>query len=383
MFARKSRLLALLLAATMLAACDQGPSSPTPVPEQPTVSPNRPAPTAPAGLTPQVQSVPTFEGVALPSPDKSKPVKVTIALGYVPDVQFAPFYLALEKGYFSDEGLDVTFKHGIVPDLIKQLGAGDEGVNFAVASGDEVIPARLQGIPVVYVLTWYRQYPVAAVSIKGKGPDLKTPADLKGKTIGIPGPFGSTYTGLLALLKAGGLTLQDVTLKTIGFTQVENLTKGQVDVAMVYAANEPSQLRSAGFDVSTLLVSDYNNLASNGLITNVATFRDNAQLIARVCRATQKGIEDTIKDPQAAFDATLKQVPEAGGTNRDRQLKVLQETVKLMQAKPGDPMAQQPTGWVDVATWAATQDFLYDAKIIQKKGKVQEMFSNRFLVTQH
>ena len=77
----------------------------------------------------------------------SVPAKVTIALGYIPDVQFAPFYLALNKGYYKSEGIDVTLQNGIVTDLITQLGSGQGGVNFAVVSGDEVIPARIQSIP--------------------------------------------------------------------------------------------------------------------------------------------------------------------------------------------------------------------------------------------
>jgi NitT/TauT family transport system substrate-binding protein len=213
----------------------------------------------------------------------------------------------------------------------------------------------------------------------GKGPALKSPADLKGKVVGVPGPYGSTYTGLLALLKAGGLTLNDITLKSIGFTQIENLTNGQVDVAMVYAANEPVQLKSQGLDVTTLMVADYADLASNGLITNVQTFNDNPVLIARVIRATQQGIQDTMNDPAGAFQEALKQVPEAGGPNKDRQMKVLEETIKLMKPKSSDGTAQA-LGYIDPQVWANTQDFLYEAKLITKKGQVAEMFSNRFVV---
>jgi NitT/TauT family transport system substrate-binding protein len=129
--------------------------------------------------------------------------KVTIALGYIPDVQFAPFYVALHKGYYRDEGLDVTLRNGIVTDLVGELGTGANNVNFAAVSGDELIPARAAGVPVKYVMTWYRQYPVAAASIVGKGPTLSSPADLKGKVVGIPGPYGANYIGLQALLKAG------------------------------------------------------------------------------------------------------------------------------------------------------------------------------------
>lgn len=344
-----------LLAASTLTGCD---------------SPQATTPTA----------LPSATGMAQVTSTNGPLTKATIALGYIPNVQFTPYYVALEKGYYRAEGLDVTFKHGIVPDLIAQLGVGDAGVNFAAASGDELIPARLNGgVPVVYVMTWFRQYPVAAASIEGKGPALKNPADLKGRKVGVPGPYGANYTGLQALLKAGGLTLDDVQVESIGFTQVESLSQGQVDVAMVYAANEPTQLRSQGLNVNTLMVSDYAPLAANGLATNEKTLLENPELVGKVVRATLKGIQDTVADPQAAFTTALKVTPEIGTGDRDLQLEVLKETAKLMQPKTGDPAAKQPLGWTDAAVWSATQDFLLEAKVVTKKGDVGEMFTNKFI----
>jgi len=353
------RLTGPIAAALLLAAC--GNVAPTPSPP-----PNATPTTASAGATPTAGAAGDLQ-------------KVTIALGYIPDVQFAPFYLALNEGYYRDEGLDVTLRNGIVPDLIPQLGAGEGGVNFAAVSGDEVIPARLQGIPVSYVMTWYRQYPVAAVSIEGKGPSLKAPADLKGRKVGVPGPYGSSYVGLLALLKSAGLTLNDIQMESVGFTQVPSLLSGQVEVAMVYAANEPVQLRSQGTAVTTLKVADFAQLASNGLATNERTLNENPELVTKVVRATLKGIADTIADPEAAFESSLKQVPEAG-KNRDLQLEILRETVKLMQPNTGDSdRPELAPGWVDRAVWEQTQDFLLEAKLIDKKGNVDEMFTNRFV----
>ncbi len=351
------RLLALLsITSVTIAACDVAPT--------PTVAPASPTAT-----------------IVAVQPTPAPLQKVTIALGYVPDVQFAPFYLALNKGYYKSEGLDVTLQNGIAPNLIKELGEGSGDVNFAVVSGDELIPARLQGIPVKYVMTWYRQYPVAALSISGKGPALKSPTDLKGKKIGIPGPYGSTYVGLQALLKAGGMTLNDVQIESIGFTQVANLTTGQVDIAMVYAANEPTQLKSQGMTVTTLNVADYAKLASNGLATNDKTLKENPDLVGKVVRATLKGIQETISNPDAAFDSSLKQVPEAGGTNKALQLQILKETVKLMQPNSNDPSDKQVAspGFTEEPVWQATQDFLFDAKIIPQKGNIQDMFTNQFV----
>ena len=330
----------------------------------------------------QVTPVPPTPAATSTSRAASTTTKVTIALGYIPDVQFAPFYLAVNKGYYKAEGLDVTLQNGIVTDLITQLGSGQNGINFAVVSGDEVIPARIQGIPVKYVMTWYRQYPVAAVSVTGQGPTLKTPADLKGHKVGVPGPFGSTYTGLLALLKAGGLTLSDIQMESIGFTQVASLSAKQVDIAMVYAANEPVQLQSQGVGVSTLKVADYAQLASNGLATNDQTLKDNPDLVAKVVRATLHGVQDTIADPDAAFQATLTQVPEAGGANKDLQLKILQETIKLMQPNPDDKSARAvlPTlGLTEEAVWQSTEDFLFDSKLITQKPDIKDMFTNQFV----
>jgi NitT/TauT family transport system substrate-binding protein len=202
----------------------------------------------------------------------------------------------------------------------------------------------------------------------------------------VPGPFGSTYTGLLALLKAGNLTLNDIQMESINFTQVASLSTGQVDVAMVYSANEPTQLKSQGFQVTTLNVADYANLASNGLATNDQTLKQNPNLVAKVVNATLKGIQDTINNPDAAFQSTLKQVPDAGGKNQALQSQILKETVKLMEtnpnpssAGPGAGVANIPLGYTDLGIWQATQDFLFDAKIITTKGDVTQMFTNQFV----
>src|SRR5437667_729065 len=158
--------LVLLGLALALASCDSNPErGPTPT----AVSVENPTPTSltpvsqgtPLELVqvPTVLATPTLDLISPPlspvSPSAPK-TKVTIALGYNPDVQFTPFYVALNKGYYAEEGLDVSFKHGTVPDMMKLLAAGQGGVNFAVASGDEVIPARINGLPVLYVMTWYR-----------------------------------------------------------------------------------------------------------------------------------------------------------------------------------------------------------------------------------
>ena len=111
---------------------------------------------------------------------------LSIGLGYIPDIQFAPFYVAQSKGYYRDAGLNVTFHHGIVNDLIGAMVLGKD--NYVFASGDEVLVARSKNLKVIDVSTIFQKYPVSLI-VPANSP-IKTLADLKGHSIGEPGPYG-------------------------------------------------------------------------------------------------------------------------------------------------------------------------------------------------
>ena len=101
---------------------------------------------------------------------------VTLNLTYIPNVQFAPFYAAIENGYFADAGLNVTLNYGNEADLIALVGSGNQ--QFMIASGEQVLMGRAQGLPVVTVYNWYMEFPVGIVSLAEK--NIPRPLDLKG-----------------------------------------------------------------------------------------------------------------------------------------------------------------------------------------------------------
>src|SRR5512140_3187589 len=241
---------------------------------------------------------------AVPAATPSTLVHIKLPLGYVPNVQFAPLYEAVDKGYFKQEGIAIEFDYSFETDAVSLVGAHD--LQFAVVSGEQVLLARAQGLPVVYVCAWYQQYPVAVASKVDQG--IKTVADLKGKKIGLPGLYGANYIGLAALLFSAGLTEKDVTLDSIGFNQVASLAADKDLAVSVYTTNEPVQLEAQGDKLNEIRVADALQLASNGIITNEQTIAQDPVLVKRMTSAFLKGLADTIANPDEAYTISEKYV---------------------------------------------------------------------------
>jgi NitT/TauT family transport system substrate-binding protein len=291
--------------------------------------------------------------------------KVSIGLGYIPDIQFAPFYVAQSKGYYKAAGLDVTFHHGIETDLIGSMVLGHD--TFVFAGGDEELVARSKNLQVVDVATIFQRYPVSLI-VPANSP-IRALTDLKGHTIGVPGPFGSTYTGLLALLYQAHLSLSDVKVQSIGFTQVAALIAHRVDAVMGYSNNEPLQLKSQGFDVRTFDVSNYQPLVSNGIITTVGTLHNQPQLVRDFVQATIKGLKDVIADPAGAVQISKGYVP---NLNADKAMIVLQATIPIWQGN-----GQVVLGYNDSATWQSMEQFLVAQKIIPPVQDLTQAYTNQ------
>ncbi|MEW5961625.1 MAG: ABC transporter substrate-binding protein [Chloroflexota bacterium] len=303
-----------------------------------------------------------------PSPQPQQLQQVSLGVGFIPNVQFAPLYVAQSKGFYAAEGLDVEIEYGYENDFVALAAQGKR--EFAIASGDQVILARSQGLPIRYVMKWYQRYPVALVAPAEKG--ITQPADLIGKKVGLP-LFGTSLIGWKALIYAAGIDETAVTVEDIGFTQVASIQQGVVDAAMVYIANEPNQLRSESIEVNIIQVSDYIDLVSNGLVTGDQLIEDNPDLVQRMVRATLAGLSYTIANPDEAFAIARQVIPEITDETAPLQKKVLADSIKLWQSdQPGLSTEQ---GWQD------SVDFMVSTGLLDRPVEVEQLYTNQFVET--
>ncbi|MEA3376570.1 MAG: ABC transporter substrate-binding protein [Chloroflexota bacterium] len=298
----------------------------------------------------------------------TEPAHIRLPMGFVANVQFAPWYVAVERGYFAQEGIELEFDYGDYDTKGVQLVAAG-WTPFAIASGDQVLKARAQGMPVVTFVNWWRRFPVAVVALRDSG--IKEPSDLEGRKVGIPETFGAaSYIGWKALASATDLNEEHVDLEVIGYAALENLTVARVDAAVVYANNEPVQLRQRGYETNLILVADYAPLISNGIITSEQVLADKPELVRAFARAFLRGLEETMNDPDAAFEI-CKEYVEGLEDNEEMQRAVLEASLGYWRG--------EPLGHSNPEAWENTVEVMERADILEGNVEPEEAFTNAFL----
>jgi NitT/TauT family transport system substrate-binding protein len=319
-----------------------------------------PSPTDPASPAASGSAAPPASG----SPVALRPVR--LLLGFRPDVQFAPFYLAQQAGYFAEAGLDVTIEHS--DDVMRLVADGQ--AEFGVADATDLMIARTAGIPATYVATLYNHFPVALIGSPDYVPS--SPSELAGLRIGTPGRFGSSWHALLALLDAGGLTLDDVTIRGYpAFNQVEGLLNGDVDLITGFRVNEPIQLEAQGFEADMLTVDELVPLPGPGIIVGDELLATDLDLVRSFAAAVVRAQDVIAEDPQLGLDAAIETVP-AIGEDPETARAVLEASVEVWRGPAGGS-----TGAVLPEIWESGYETLRRLGFVDGSVPVEEMYDRR------
>lgn len=307
-------------------------------------------------------------------PGQGGSVTATIGLTYIPDIQFAPFYVAAEEGLFTEQGVDATLRHhGAQEGLFTALVAGQE--QYVVAGGDEVVQARSQGMDLVAIAQYYHRYPVALIV-----PETSTAtsvADLAGQRIGLPGKFGESWFGLLAALDGAGLTQDDVEIVEIGYTAEAALTTGKVDAVVGFVNNDQVQFELKGVPTRTLPLGAEGDLplVSIVLATTSAELERNPHTARGVARAMAAGMERTVAQPATAVASGKKHIPtlDAAGAEASA-LATLEATIPLWTPPTG-----RTTGTMVEQEWRDMTTFMLKAGLITTPVEATDAMTNEYI----
>ncbi len=360
--------LAVLVAVVLFATRVPAPSDPAASPSGSASASSSPGATVSAGSSHE------------PSPGTSdepsqEPVALTVGLGFIPSVQFAPFYLADQAGYYAEAGVDVEFQNKIDPDLVTLVGQGS--IDVGLADGTSVIPAVSQGIPIKYVATIYGQFPSIVFAKASSG--IATAADLEGKKLGIPGRFGSSWIMLQALLASANLTPDDLEIVEYpDFGQGAAVAQGAVDAATGFANNEPVQLELTGEEVTVLRVDEITPLPGNGLITGTSTLETKSDAIAGFIVATLRAMEEIADNPEVGLDAAITAVPELGSA-RDVQAAILDATIEVWS---GPAQEARGFGAIEPSDWEQSIAYLETLGLVPNPVTVDDVIETGLLPAQ-
>ncbi len=313
--------------------------------------------------SPSSSSTPPSASAGAPS---GEPVKLVVGLGYIPSVQFAPFYLAQQEGWYTAAGLEVEFRNKIDPDLITLVGQG--AIDVGIGDGTSVIPAVSNGIPVRYLATIYGQFPNVVFAKASSG--ISTAADLEGRRIGTPGRYGSGWIMLQALLGSAGLTPEDVEIVEYpDFTQRAAVEQGAVEAATGFANNEPVQLELGGEPVVLLRIDDITPLPGPGLISGTSTLESKRAAIEAFVATTLRAMDAITSDPELGLEAAIIAVPELASA-RDAQLAVLEATIESWS---GPAQTSGGLGAIDKAGWTESIEFLTSLGLVPNPVTVDDL----------
>lgn len=300
-----------------------------------------------------------------------EPVKASLRLKWLTQAQFAGFYYAQAKGYYKDEGIDLTINPG-GPNILAENMVASGADTFGLSGGSDSVMASVdKGLPIVSVGVAHQITPFVFIA-RADSP-IKTLQDFQGKKI-TTWFTGANYVLLGMLAKAGiDHTKMSIQPQQVTMTPFIN---GDVDIATATVYNEMWVIndRMGAKNVRTFRAEEYGvTFPRDTLIVSRETAKSKPELVKGFLRASIKGWREAMAHPKEAVDIVMKVAPTL---NRAQQESMLTEAYKLMIAGKGKT---EGLFYIDPEALQSAQEILLQGKVISKPVDVKTAFDDSFL----
>jgi NitT/TauT family transport system substrate-binding protein len=295
--------------------------------------------------------------------------KVTIQIDGAAVPYYAPLYVAKEKGFFEEEGLEVEFLYAAAADIVKNVASGNVELGFP--NGDSVIAAVAQDIPVKVVHTTYQNGLGATIFKKDSG--IKKPADLKDKTVAVTSYGSPNYIQLQVLLENSGLSLRDVNVKIVGTGSIVNaLVDDQVD-AITFSMLRTVEMRNQGVEVDEFRSDEFLPSHGNVLIAGDDYLADNKETVKGFTNALNKGLQFIIDGgiDEAVSLSVEKYAPSFAG--REKVVTEILNDIFIPYLWQSDYTEKNGLGASNMEKWQNTIDELKRFEVIGKELKAEDV----------
>jgi NitT/TauT family transport system substrate-binding protein len=309
-----------------------------------------------------------------PASSTTELIPIKLQLKWVPQSQFAGYFVALNKGYYEKEGLKVEIVSG-GPDIVSEQQVASGAVQFGVDWTASMLAHRDQGLPLVQIAQIFQNSASLLISRSTSG--IKTPADLKGKVVG--NPMGGNEFEVLALFDKYKLDpAKDMKFVKQGFT-VDQFVNKEIDTMLAMSYNEYFVLLDSGFKPEDLSVIDLNKegtaMLQDNLFTNEEWLAKNQDTAAKFLRASLKGWNDAVANPEEATDIVMKAVAD-GSTTRKHQLNMMKEVSKLVI--PAGKTAAD-IGRIDDQLFKRTADIALKFGVVKTPADLTKSYTNSII----
>jgi ABC-type nitrate/sulfonate/bicarbonate transport system substrate-binding protein len=303
-----------------------------------------------------------------PAPEGLTPVK--LMLDWVPNTNHTGIFVARDKGYFQEAGLDVEIIEPgeVYPEAAVAGGAADFGVSYQ----ESVTLARAEGAPIVSIAAVVQHNTSGFASLAGLA--VKSPADFEGLRYGAWGSASETPT-LKALMAGSGADYSSLQVVTTGFSDPLALLKeGQIDLAWIFYGWQGIQAEQMGIDLNIVMMKDYFDRIPDYytpvVIASEATIAAKPRLVQALLEALSRGYTFSAEHPAEAAEVLISAVPELDG-------KLVRESQRWIA---GYYIAEAPRwGEQKESVWRDYADWMFENGVVAARVAPQDAFTNRFL----